>query len=136
MPSALRLDGIPIPSSAVGEKYRRLAAKTLCVAYRETARDYLWPLQIGVAQPLGTEAGLQVARQRCARHYNDPGKVFVKLDFANAFNTVNRQLFLKQVRDYLPGLAPWVDYCYAEPSKLVFVLISSVPRVACNRGTH
>ena len=73
-----------------------------------------------MAQPLGTEVGLQVARQWCARHRNDPGKVFVKLDFANSFNTVDRQFFLKQVRDHLPGLAPWADYCYAEPSKLVF----------------
>ena len=82
----------------VGETYRRLAAKTLCSAYREVARDYLWPLQIGVAQPLGMEVGLQVARQWCVRRRNDPGKVFVKLDFSNALNTVDRQFFLKQGR--------------------------------------
>ena len=52
---------------AVGEVLRRLAAKTLCAAYQEQARNYLWPLQIGVAQPLGTEIGLQVAHQWCYR---------------------------------------------------------------------
>ena len=46
---------------AVGEVLRRLAAKTLCAAFQEQARNYLCPLQIGVAQPLGTEAGMQVA---------------------------------------------------------------------------
>ena len=65
---------------AVGEVYRRLAAKTLCTAFREAARDYLWPLQIGVAQPMGSEVGLQVARQWCYRNRQDPNKVFVKLD--------------------------------------------------------
>ena len=45
--------------------------------------------------------------------------VFVKLDFANAFNSIDRELFLKEVRSIMPGLAPWVDYCYARPSKLV-----------------
>ena len=104
---------------AVGEVFRRLAAKVLCQAYQDQARNYLWPLQIGVAHPLGTEVGLQVARQWCFRHRRSPNMVFVKLDFANAFNTIDRELFLKEVRSIMPGLAPWVDYCYARPSKLV-----------------
>jgi len=105
---------------AVGEVFRRLAAKTLCTAYRAQATSYLWPLQIGVAQPLGTEVGLQVARQWCLRNSNSPNKVFVKLDFANAFNTIDREFFLKEVRDHMPGLAAWADFCYSSPSKLVF----------------
>ena len=39
---------------AVGEVWRRLAAKLFCAAYQDQARALLWPLQIGVAQPLGT----------------------------------------------------------------------------------
>ena len=46
--------------------------------------------------------------------------VFLKLDFANAFNTVDRERFLSEVRSKMPGLAPWADYCYARSSKLVF----------------
>ena len=68
-------------------EFRRLAAKTLCAAFQEQARDYLWPLQIGVAQPLGTEVGLQVARQWCYRNKHAGGKVFVKLDFAKCYKT-------------------------------------------------
>ena len=104
---------------AVSEVLRRLAAKVMCAAYQEQARDYLWPLQVGVAQPLGTEVGLQVSRQWCGRHRNVPNAVFLKLDFANAFNTVDREHILEQVRRVMPGLAPWVDYCYANPSKLL-----------------
>ena len=62
---------------AVGEVLRRLAAKTLCAAYQEQARSYLWPLQIGVAQPLGTEVGLQVARQWCFRNRSANNMVFL-----------------------------------------------------------
>jgi hypothetical protein len=105
---------------AVGETLRRLAAKVLCRSCQGQARTYLWPLQIGVALPLGAEVGAQVARQWCQRNQTNPDKVFVKLDFANAFNTVNRQTFLTEVRNRLPGLAPWVEYCYSSPSKLVF----------------
>ena len=120
LPIALpKKDGTARPI-AVGEVFRRLAAKTLCAAYQEQARDYLRPLQIGLAQPLGTEVGLQVARQWCLRHKNDTDAVFLKLDFANAFNTVDREAFLKEVRRRMPGLAPWVDFCYSRPSKLVF----------------
>ena len=65
---------------AVGEVLRRLAAKVLCASYQEQARSYLWPLQIGVAQPLGTEVGLQVARQWCWRNRNKADQVFLKLE--------------------------------------------------------
>jgi len=105
---------------AVGEVLRRLAAKTMCAAYKEQAQSYLFPLQIGVAQPLGSEVGLQVARQWCFRNRNSPDKVFLKLDFSNAFNTIDREYFLQEVRNHMPGLAPWTDFCYARPSKLVF----------------
>ena len=117
---------------AVGEVFRRLAAKTLCAAYREQATSYLWPLQIGVAQPLGTEVGLQVARQWCQRNCNSPNKVFVKLDFANAFNTMDREFFLKEVRADMLGLAAWVDFCYGSPSKLVF----GAGTIGSERGVH
>jgi len=105
---------------AVGEVFRRVTGKVLCASYKEAVRDYLWPLQIGVAQPLGAEVGLQVARQWCYRNRHDAEKVFVKLDFSNAFNTIDRHFFLQEVRNQFPGLAPWADYCYANPSKLVF----------------
>ncbi len=52
-------------------------------------------MQIGVAQPLGTEIGLQVVRQWCERDADNPDAVFLKVDFSNAFNTVSRQAFLE-----------------------------------------
>ena len=105
---------------AVGEVWRRLAAKLLCAAYQDQARALLWPLQIGVAQPLGTEVGLQTARQWCERNSGCPNAAFVKIDFENAFNTVSRQAFLEQCRHNLPGLAPWAEWCYDSPSHLFF----------------
>ena len=47
-------------------------------------------------------------------------KVFLKLDFAIAFNTVSRESFLKEIRDHMPGLAAWVDWTYGCSSNLVF----------------
>ena len=61
-----------------------------------------------------------MARQWCQRKSSDTEAVFLKLDFANAFNTIDRSCFLREVRSKMPGLAPWADFCYAAASNLVF----------------
>ena len=48
---------------AVGEVLRRLTAKCLCIAYKELSSSCFFPLQIGVGNTLGTEVGLETARQ-------------------------------------------------------------------------
>ena len=40
--------------------------------------------------------------------------------FENAFNTIDRKEFLRQVRHQLPGLIRWAEWCYGGPSKLFF----------------
>ena len=114
-----RKDG-SIRPIVVGECLRRLVAKVLCAAYQQQASHLLWPLQIGVAQPLGTEVGLRTARQWVERHKLDRNAVFLKMDFRNAFNTVSRQAFIDQCRLHMPGLSPWVEWCYKNPSNLYF----------------
>ena len=117
---ALRKKDDTLRPIAIGECMRRLTAKTLCAASKEQASQLLWPLQIGVAMPLGTEVGLRTARQWMERHSADVDAVFVKVDFKNAFNTVSRQAFLEQCRLHMPGLSPWAEWCYSNPSNLSF----------------
>ena len=80
-----------------------------------------------------TEVGLQVARQWCYRNRNSPSKVFLKLDFSNAFNTINRENLLSEVRQHMPGMAAWVDFCYARPSKLVFGARTMPPKAVFSK---
>jgi hypothetical protein len=56
---------------AVGECLRRLVAKCLCGKAKDDAHAYLWPLQIGVATPLGAEVGAQTAQQWLDRNGAD-----------------------------------------------------------------
>ena len=105
---------------AVGDTLRRLTSKCLCASSKSKALDYFFPLQIGVAQLLGTETGLEVARQWCHRNRNNTGAVFVKIDSANAFNCVSRQRFLEQCRHVFPELSQWAEWCYMRPSSLFF----------------
>ena len=105
---------------AVGEVLRRLVAKCFCNVYEREATAYLWPKQIGVAAPLGAEVGSQTARQWCERNQDIEGKIMFVADFENAFNTVDRGKFLREVRHRMPGLARWAEWCYGGPSKLFF----------------
>ena len=105
---------------AVGEVWRRLTAKCLCNLFKELARTFFFPLQIGIAQPLGTEVGIETARQWCDRNKDNPSAVFVKIDFKNAFNCVSRQAFLEQCRHHFPGMSSWAEWCYTHPSNLYF----------------
>ena len=117
---------------AVGEVWRRLTAKFLCVAYKEQTSSFFFPQQIGVGQPLGTEIGLETARQWSSRNKENPSSVLVKIDFANAFNCVERQAFLDQCRNHFPGLSRWAEWCYAKPSRLYF----GPNVISCERGVQ
>ena len=58
------------------------------------------------------------------------GLMFVAV-FENAFNTVDREQFLREVCHHLPGLVRWAEWCDGQPSKLFFdgVVVSSEVRV-------
>ena len=105
---------------AVGETLRRLVAKCLCSHVKSEAREWLSPLQVGVAVPLGAEAAVHSSRHWVHAYRNNPDKVFLKLDFVNAFNTVHRATVLREVRLRLPAMAPWAEWCYSHHTKLLF----------------
>jgi len=126
---ALPKDSGDLRAIAVGEVLRRLTAKCLCSALREAAHRALGPLQVGVAAKFGADTVVHTARQWVQRHAGHVDKVFLKVDFHNAFNTVDRAALLRQVRLQFPGLAPWAEWCYDRHSRLLFdgtVLTSEV----------
>ena len=79
---------------AVGETLRRLVSKVLCQAVREDE----W----------------------VDRNQADVNKVLLKVDFKNAFNSVDRLAILSETRAAFPGLACWADWCYTSSSALLF----------------
>jgi hypothetical protein len=105
---------------AVGETLRRLASRCLCASTKEDATQYLRPLQAGVACPLGTEAAFRAVDQYARRHANSSTKVVLKIDFANAFNTVDRETFLRACNLHAPSAARWSWWCYSQPTTLYY----------------
>jgi hypothetical protein len=53
------------------------------------------------------------------RNADSAKKVLLTVDLQNAFNTVDRSALLHEVRRSLPSCAPWADYCYASPPRLL-----------------
>ena len=87
---------------------------------RNSARDLLCPLQVGVATRNGTEAVVHTARHWAQRHAGQAEQVLLKIDFSNAFNTVDRASLLRETRLRLPGLSPWAEWCYASLASFAF----------------
>ena len=102
---------------AVGEILRRLTGKCLMGIVRNDAQSFFWPAQVGVAVPGGAEKAIHTVRAWHRRHQTSSDKVALKLDFANAFNTVRRDAVLSAIRDRFPR---WATWCYQRPTRLQF----------------
>jgi hypothetical protein len=107
---------------AVGEIYRRLTGKCVCVATVEKARERLQPHQVGVACPAGVERAVHATRSLIKDHWEDDDFAILKVDMRNAFNTVSRQEVVDQCALHLPEIVPWVLYCYKSHPRLWHVL--------------
>jgi len=44
----------------------------------------------------------------------------LKIDFRNAFNLIDRDVFVKAACEMFPGLSQWTQWCYGNPSLLLF----------------
>ena len=119
------LVALPKPSGgvrpiAIGEVLRRLTGKCVMQLVHDDARAHFWPAQAGVAVKAGVESAVHTLRAWMGRHATAVDRVVVKLDFSNAFNTVSREVVLKQARDHFPALARWATWCYSSESRLQF----------------
>ncbi|OQV15456.1 hypothetical protein BV898_10331 [Hypsibius exemplaris] len=114
---ALNKKGGGIRPIAVGNTLRRLLGKI--VSRREMAA--MGDLARSV-QPYGTPGGAE-AMVHAARAFledEDDKQVLLKLDFANAFNTVDRGQMLSAVKKYLPRYYAFIWQMYRHPTELFF----------------
>ena len=97
---------------AAGNVFRRIASKCVCQLNQARFRTTLGKLQVGVACPAGAESVVHLTRDIVDRHWSNSDFVLLKVDFANAFNAIDRHALLLQCRQLLPDLLPWVRWCY------------------------
>ena len=78
----------------------------------------LAPCQLGFGVRGGVEAAVHAARRFITNL--KPGKLFLKIDFKNAFNTVRRDIILEAVAEYFPELLTFATSTLSDPSDLMF----------------
>ena len=101
---------------AVGLTLRRLVSKLANRLAQVSCAPLLLPTQMGVGTKGGCEALVHATRLFLAKM--DSEKAFVKLDFANAFNSVRRDVVLEAVARHRPDLLTYVNAAYGSPSIL------------------
>jgi len=112
---ALDKDG-GIRPITVGYTWRRLAAKCANSYTISKVASSIAPVQLGVSTQGGCEAAVHAMRRYTLNIPDD--KVIVKLDFANAFNSVLQNALLKAVARDIPELYRFI-YATYENSNLI-----------------
>ena len=103
---------------AVSETLRRLVAKCCCHKVKEKAVGLLAPHALGTGVPGGVEAVVHSTRAVLRDHGHKADHALLKWDYKNAFNMVDRSAIIGVVREVLPELSAWVEFCYARFSDL------------------
>ncbi|GJR16015.1 hypothetical protein Tco_0798667, partial [Tanacetum coccineum] len=74
-------------------------------------------LQFGVGVSGGSEAILHAVNRLIEGYGDDVGLSMLLVDFKNAFNLVDREVMLREVRLRCPAISPWVEFCYSDPAR-------------------
>ncbi|CAE1263915.1 unnamed protein product [Acanthosepion pharaonis] len=104
---------------AVGNIFRRLAAKIACrVVMKETGHE-LRPVQLGVGIQGGCEAAVHATRSFFENTSHAPPRILLKLDMKNAFNSIRRDHALEVCHQRTPSIFKLAHLSYSHPSMLI-----------------
>ena len=102
----------------VGEILRRIAGKTVVSVIREDILKSVGSLQVCA----GHDAGCEAAVHAMQRIFNEEDTEAVLLiDASNAFNSLNRNVFLHNVTVVCPTISTYVKNCYMNSSRLFII---------------
>ena len=104
---------------AIGLTLRRLAGKIAMCKLQDVCSSLLRPHQLGVGVRRGCEAAVHAVR-RFVSSPSSGGKVLLKIDMSNAFNSIRRDSILRLVKEHVPLLYPMTWQAYSRPSRLSF----------------
>ncbi|GKA16517.1 putative reverse transcriptase domain-containing protein, partial [Tanacetum coccineum] len=74
----------------------------------------------GVGVSGGGEAILYAVNRLIEDRSDDIGLSMLLVDFKNAFNLVDREVMLQEVRIRCPAISRWVEFCYSNPTRLYY----------------
>jgi len=107
-----------VRSIVIGFSLRRLASKCANSFGTNQLRSYFYPHQLGLSVAGGCEAAVHSARRYLQTLPAD--HVLVKLDFANAFNSIHRREMLFSAYNRILKLYTYCRSAYSQSSCLYF----------------
>jgi hypothetical protein len=105
---------------AVGNTLRRLVAKCAGEDVTSARKQNYGNYQLGYNTPRGAETAAHTVQAYTNSSDISDKHVLLKIDFENAFNTVDRQVILDTIRDKHPSIYHFTSCCYGQKSHLFF----------------
>lgn len=118
---------------AVGLSLRRLVSKLACRHINEEIGKYLYPVQLGFGTKQGCEAAVHATRTYVTMSTGTE-KVLLKIDFRNAFNSIERDVMLHEVKKKTPSLYHYFWQCYRNSSLLFYGEESILSEIGAQQG--
>lgn len=94
---------------------------------------YLRPTQIGFNTEEGYEAAVHTTRTYIQLNSNS-SKVLLKIDFQNAFYSIERDVMLNEIRKKTPSIYAFMWQCYSTMSLLFFGNDTIMSQVGAQQG--
>ena len=102
----------------IGEVLRRIIGKMVVSVLRADLQENVGDLQLCAGQKSGCEAGIHAMSD--IYHDADTHGI-IQVDANNAFNTINRKMFLHNIKLICPEISIFIINCYQQPARLFVV---------------
>ena len=102
----------------VGEVLRRLAGKVIVSHLKEDVIQSVGLLQVCAGQDAGCESLIHAMR---TKYEDQSAKAVLLVDASNAFNSINRNVFLHNVEVICPSIPRYVKNCYSLNCRLFII---------------
>ena len=89
---------------------RRIVGKVIVSTLRDNIITTVGPLQVCTGQESGCEAAVHAMSKMYKGEHTE---AVLLVDAANAFNSVNRKVFLNNINVVCPSISIYVKNCYA-----------------------
>ena len=124
------LDKSPgIRSIGIGEVLRRIIGKAILTVLKSDILKGTGYQQLCA----GLESGCEVAVHALVDLFEEnKTHGFIQIDASDAFNSINRTLFLHNVKFLCPEIATYINNCYMKPSRL---FITGAKEISSNKRT-
>ena len=99
----------------IGEVLRRIMGKAVMMVLKKDVIHSAGALQVCAGQQAGVESAIH---SMVDLFESDTTSAIIQIDATNAFNSLNRKVFLHNIKIICPELANFVYNCYTSSSRL------------------